>query len=428
MTDVWTAGRIDARAQASLGIISQIFMLLMLLTSLIGSGCMATISQSLGAGLRRRAERYAGLIVLLSALSGTGIAAAALPCGPAIYSLMQVPVEIRPVLASFFTAYCLHLPFFYVLIMVNSIFRAHKKVMLPFLTLLLMALLNVLGDLGFGLGWFGLPAFGAAGVAWTTFACAVAGLLCNLLLARAGGFLTRKAFAPWRWNKRAMPYLFRVGAPAAAGQILGKTGDLVTLAMLGALAADSTNVLAGMSVAARIYAFVLFPLEAVNMSMSILSGHMLGARQHDGLYALGLRAGIAEALILALLSALLWLFRAPVVAFFSTDGRVAEEAVLFLLFSCLSGPLFGLAGAFNSIFAGTGATMISCRIYAATCWLVGIPLSWLLGVRFGAAGIYAAGLAARGIAAVWTAHVFRGRTWLGYGLRKRKNTPTPETA
>lgn len=51
------------------------------------------------------------------------------------------------------------------LIMMNSIFRAYRKVFLPLLTLLVMMLANLIGDLGFGLGFFGFPAFGTAGVA-----------------------------------------------------------------------------------------------------------------------------------------------------------------------------------------------------------------------------------------------------------------------
>ena len=101
MTDIWAAGMLGAEAQASVGVVAQIFTLLMLLTSLIGSGCMATVSQSLGAGLERRAHRYAGLIVLLSAVGGSCVAAAALCAGPALLSLMGIREELRPVLSVF---------------------------------------------------------------------------------------------------------------------------------------------------------------------------------------------------------------------------------------------------------------------------------------------------------------------------------------
>ena len=73
MTDLWVAGRLDASVQASLGIVSQVFTLLMLITSLAGSGCLTTISQALGAGLEQRARRYAALIAGLAGLTGMNL-------------------------------------------------------------------------------------------------------------------------------------------------------------------------------------------------------------------------------------------------------------------------------------------------------------------------------------------------------------------
>lgn len=422
MTDIWAAGRLGASVQASVGVVAQIFAMLMLLTSLIASGCMATVSQSLGAGLHRRADRYAGLIIMLSGSAGTAVAALALLFSPLIFRFMSISEELRPALSTFFTAYCCQLPFYYALIMMNSIFRAHKKVMLPLLTLCLMALVNMAGNLGFGFGYFGLPAFGVAGIAWTTFGCSVLGLTSNLVLARRYGLLHRGTFAPWRWNRRAMPYLFRVGIPAAAGQLIMQAGSLATLAIIGILPGDSTSILAGMSVGARVHAILLFPLGALNMSMVIFSGHLLGGGQRDALYVFGRRMALFTGLALTPPSLLLWLLKAPAAGLFSSDPAVLEQASLFLIFACLSGPLTGMTGMLNSLFSGAGATVISCRVGVVTCWLVGIPLSLLLGpvLGMGAAGIYAAGLAVQFASFLWTMHLFRQKKWLEYGLRKRQ--------
>ena len=421
MTDVWTAGRLGAEAQASIGVVTQIFALLMLLTSLVASGCMATVSQSLGAGLYRRANRYAGLIIMLSASMGTVVAVLALILAPLIFRAMGISRGLEPVLSVFFTAYCCQLPFYYVLIMVNSIFRAYRKVLFPLLTLLFMALANVIGDLGFGLGLFGLPAFGAAGIAWTTFACAVLGLLGNLALAARYGLLRRTTFAPWRWNRRAMPYLFRVGMPAAAGQIVTHLGSLTTLAIIGLLP-ESTDALAGMSVGGRVHAMLMFPLGALYMSMVILSGHILGSGERDALYRFGRRSVFRLGLALIPPSLLLWLLRHQAAALFSHESAVMEQAALFLTFACLSGPFTGMTGMMNALFSGAGATILSCRVGAVTGWMVGIPLSLALGLwmHMGAEGVYAAGTAGQLTAFLWTLRIFHGKKWLQYGVRKRQ--------
>lgn len=85
MTDVWTTGRLRAEAQAVTGVVTQIFALLMLLTSLIASGCLTTVSQSLCAGLEQRANRYTGLILMLSAVTCSVVAAAALVLAPLLF-------------------------------------------------------------------------------------------------------------------------------------------------------------------------------------------------------------------------------------------------------------------------------------------------------------------------------------------------------
>ena len=421
MTDVWSAGRLGPEVQAAIGVVAQIFSLLMLLTSLVASGCMATVSQSLGAGLVSRAGRYAGLIIMLSAAMGTLVAAAAMLFEPVLFRAMGISDSLRPALSTFFTAYCCQLPFYYVLIMVNSIFRAYKKVLFPLLTLVFMAAANVVGDLGFGLGYFGLPASGAAGIAWTTFACAVLGLACNLVLASIYGVLHRHSFAPWRWNRRAMPYLFRVGMPAAAGHIITHLGSLTTLAIVGLLP-ESTSALAGMSVGGRVHAMLLFPLGALNMSMVIVSGHLLGGGLRDGLYLFGRKAAVRLGLALVAPCLILWLLREQAAAFFSDDAAVLKQASVFLFFACLTVPFTGMTGMMNALFSGAGATRLSCRVGAVTCWLVGIPLALLLGIglNMGAAGVFAAGAAAQMAAFLWTLRIFHGKKWLEYGMRKRQ--------
>ncbi|WP_300848065.1 MATE family efflux transporter, partial [uncultured Bilophila sp.] len=217
MTDLWVAGRLGADVQASIGIVSQVFTLLMLVASLAGSGCLAAISQSLGAGLGRRARRYAALIVGMAGMTGLAAAALGLLSLPLTLRFMHVPPPLEPVVRTFIIAYSCQLPFYYTLIMFNSVFRAYKLVSLPLIAVAAVAVGNLVGSAGFGLGLWGLPDFGYAGVAWSTFGSALLGLACNLYAVVRKGILNRAALAPWRWVRRALPALWRIGGPAALG-------------------------------------------------------------------------------------------------------------------------------------------------------------------------------------------------------------------
>ncbi len=440
MTDIWTAGKIDATSinattklieqsieassvQASLGVVSQIFALLMMITSFIASGCMATISQSLGSGLKERANRYAGLIILLSATSGITVCVSAIFLQNIIFDLMQIANNLRPTLAIFFLTSCLGLPFYYILIMVNSIFRAYKKVWLPLCTLAIMAIANIIGDLGFGLGYFGLPNYGAEGIAWTTFACSVFGLVSNFCLAIKYNIIKKTSFAPWKWNKKAMPYLFKVGMPAALSQIITQLGSLTAIAIISKIPLESTNILAGMNVGMRIYSILLFPLSALNMSIIIFSGHLLGSGNRNILFQFGKKVAFKTGLLVIIPALILWIFREPIVNYFTEDPKVKEQAMLFLTFACLMTPFACTTSLFDGIFAGSGATVLPCKINAFTSWVVNIPLSWLLAITFGfgAIGIYSTMLIVRLITFVLILQIFYKRKWLEYGLRKKAN-------
>lgn len=138
--------------------------------------------------------------------------------------------------------------------------------------------------------------------------------------------------------------------PAAAGQIITHAGSLTTLAIIGLLP-GSTDILAGMSLGGRVQGMLMFPLAAVNMSVVILSGHLLGSGAGDGLYQLrtqnraayGASAPSPPAL-------LLYLLREPAASCFSADPPVLQQASTFLVFACLSLPFTAMTGMMNAFF------------------------------------------------------------------------------
>lgn len=422
MTDLWVAGRLDAAVLASLGIVSQVFTLLMLITSLAGSGCLTTISQALGAGLERRAQRYAALIAGLAGFTGTIIALASLLCLPLTLRFMHVSSELESVVRTFIIAYSCQLPFYYTLIMLNSVFRAYKLVRLPFISIAVVAASNLVGSAGFGLGLWGLPDYGYQGIAWSTFGSALLGLVCNLFAIVRHGILTRSTLAPWRWARRAMPYLFRVGGPSALGALASHMGSLVILSLLTGLPGDMVPVLAGMTLGSRVESFLTFPTAALSMSITILSGHLIGANRIEALFRFGQRIALTSALTVGFGAGLLLLFRVPVAGFLSSQPDVIGQAAQYLVFACVGIPLKTYAMLVHGAFAGAGATRISCKVNCVTMWALQLPLAWMLGNVFGAIGIYAAMLCANASAAFWYARLYAGKKWLEYGMRKRQNS------
>lgn len=414
MTDIWAAGQMDNRVLATLGFISQISAMLMLLISIVGSGCMATVSQSLGARLPVRAMRYVGLIVGISFLTGGIVAGFSFAALPIVLSLGLVPHNLKPVVTEFSIAYAAQIPFYYCMIMLNSVFRAHKLVWLPFGTLVLVATVNFIGSVGLGLGYWGLPNYGYAAVAWATFFSALLGFACNVALGVKRGILCRASFGPWRWNRVAAPRLWRIGAPAALGNLASQTGGIILTICLAGLPHDTVAAVAGMTLGSRIMGFILLPLGALGMTITVLSGHMLGGRQPNAAYELGRRCAFRAMIFMALAALALGLLRSTLARLLDENAATVAQAGIFLLFACCALPFQALAQMLNAVLAGAGATRFICRINCISTWAVSIPCAWTLSrwCAMGAKGVYVAMALGNICTALWTLRVFQQKKWI----------------
>ena len=169
ITDVWAAGQLGSEVQASIGIIAQAQMLLLSLVMAASSGAVASISQSLGAKKYIRAQRYIGLVVFSCLILGVCLTILGVIFQVPFLEFVQTPESIFSMALIFFEFYLLALPGQYMLTIGSAVFRAVKSVYIPLYVAIIIGILNFIGDMAFGLGWWGWPSYGAIGIAWTTF-------------------------------------------------------------------------------------------------------------------------------------------------------------------------------------------------------------------------------------------------------------------
>lgn len=424
IADVWVAGKINREVQASLGLITQSLFFMLVVAIALANGAVAAISQSEGAGLHRRIQRYVGLCVLSALVLGQVFMFLCLPIRDVLLTALQVPQEMRYVTDYFLEVYLYLLPPYFLLIISNAIFRARKKVMFPLYSGILITLSNAYLDMGLGLGWFGLPDIGYRGLAWATFGSVTAGALLNLAVLVFQGDLSAKSLVPWRWIKKASPYILKVAWPAGLMQIVWHSGYLVLYAITASLPTGQIDALAGMSIGLRIESFLFLPAFAFNMTASILIGHYLGARRPDDARQFGLRIlGIGLAFIL-IFAVSLWQIMLPCVQLFTQDPAVTAQAMDYLWWNVLAIPFtltsMILAGAFN----GAGATLWNMLIMGGATWLLRLPLAYVLGhhVLKASTGIWIAMLCSQILQSGIMFYCFKFRNWEKFAMIKNKKT------
>jgi len=421
--DVWVAGQIDHRVQASLGIITQSLFLFLVIATAVAGGAVAAISQSLGAGKQLRAERYIGLCLAIAAVSGLVFLAVGLPLRDLLVRALQVPDDIVPLTRYVLQIFLYTLPPYYMMIMQNAVFRARRQVMIPLYTMILVTLVNTLGDLGFGLGLWGLPNLGVTGVVWSTFSSITLGAVFGLFVLRRDGTLRRKIFAPYCWVRRAFPYLFKVAMPAGFMQIVWHSGYLVLFAITASLPKDSVVALAGMAAGARVESLLFLPAFALNLTASILVGHLLGAGKPDEAKRMGLRILAIGLVSIGILSALLWPFLGDIAGFIAPMPKVQAEAENYLIYNVLAIPFTLTTMILAGALAGAGATVYNLIGMGLGTWLVRLPLAYFLGhILMGTAtGVWISMLASQACQAAILFYIFTRKDWQRFAMSKTRN-------
>jgi MATE family multidrug resistance protein len=416
--DVYVGGRIDRETQAAVGVLAQAMFFFQVVAAAVANGAVAAVSQSEGAGRLARAGRYVWLCLLAGVAASVAVMALGLAFRDAFLGLLQMPAPIWDTARYFLTVLLLLLPIQSFFIIANALFRARRLVMTPLFAWGLAAVLNTLGDFGFGLGRFGLPDFGYAGVAWSTFFSVTAGMAFNLAALIHVGMLRRAQFPRWRWVRCASRYLLQVAWPSGLMQIVWHTGYLLLFSVVGSLPEGSVAALAGMSAGMRLESILFLPPMAFNFTASILVGNLIGAGRPDEARRVGYRIAWIGVAAISLMGLCLWPFLPAAAAFVSPDPEAAAQAVSYLQYNVAAIP-FTVAGLILiGAMTGAGATLLTMFVTGGSVWFVRLPLALFLGHSLlgRAEGVWISMFVSQAVQSLACLGVYRYADWTRFGM------------
>ncbi|SDN51511.1 putative efflux protein, MATE family [Desulfonauticus submarinus] len=426
--DVLVAGRLGKDVQACMGLTTQAMFFFLVVASAVANGSVAAISQSLGAGLEKRAKRFIGLGFQIGIIAGVIIVVFGNIFLDNLLTLLHLPTKIYPIGRYLLKVYLLIIPAYYLLLITNAFFRAQQKVIIPLFATMLVTLVNTIGDFGLGLGLWGLPSLGYKGLAWSTFASILTGFLFNFVILMKQKLLVRESFAPWRWIKKAFFYLYKVAWPAGLMQIVWHSAYLALYAIVAALPFNNVVALAGMSAGIRIESFLFLPAFAFNFTASILVGHFLGAGDIIKAKRVGYQVLGFGFILVSILTLILFFFLKPITYFIAPDPSVAIEAMNYLKFNMSAIIFLVPAMVLGGALTGAGATFYQLTVIFISTWLTRIPLAYFLGhiIFKTATGVWLAMFLSMGIQAGLTFYVYQFKNWDKFALRKKKIICTEE--
>ena len=419
LTDIYVGGKISSEVQASFGISAQLHALFMVLGTSLGTGAMASVSQSIGANRYKRARLYSGFVLIYALLMAILLALAGYAFRYPIMELLQVEESMLEPAIIFFNYVLFCLPFQYIYYLSSVLFRATKEVIKPLLIIIVIAVLNIFGDFAFGLGYFGCPAWGGEGIAFTTLFSYAFGAVLSVIALHKDNIFEKYIIPPLAWMKKAAPYLFRVSLPALTMQFLWQLGYLVLFGIVAALP-DSVSALAGLTAGMRIESILFMPAIAFNATASIMVGNALGAGKKEDAKKIGLAIILFGTILMTTVGLCMMPFVDILTQFFSSDLDAQWNIKVYVYINIICTP-FTVAGlVVNGIMVGAGATVYALIINPVCVWCIRLPLGILLAhtLGYGSIGVYVVMLFSMAIQSTAMFLVFLKANWKRYTLRK----------
>ncbi len=391
-------GSMGVTALAGMALVFPMVMLQQMLSAgAMGGGVSSAVSRALGAGDTARANALAVHALWIGLAAGLASTVAMLAFGPALYALLGGQGEALAQAVAYSNVAFLGAAGIWMLNTFASVIRGSGNMRVPSFTLLTVSAVQVLVGGACGLGWFGLPRLGMAGVALGQVVAYLGGALFLLAYLGSGRAALKLEITATPWQRELLRDILRVGAVAC----LSPLQTVLTILVLTRLVAYfGTDALAGYGIGTRLE-FLLVPIVfAVGVAsvplvgMATGAGHIARARRVAWVAAGLAGAGLgALGLVLALWPHL-WS------SHFTQDPAVLASAATYFQWV---GPGYGLFGLGLCLyFSSLGAGHAVGPVLAGTLRLVVVALGgWLL---------------AQAHTAPWTIFALAGLGMAAYGL------------
>ena len=271
-------------AVAAVGVVNQLVMFAFLIFEIINMGTSVLCSQYLGAKLPQKMVQVVGVSLLLNILIGLAVSAVLYFGAPWLLHMMGLRAELMAYGVNYMEIVGAFAFFQAISLTISASLKSADKAIYPMLVVVVVNVLNIIGNYTLIFGKFGMPALGVEGAAISTaFARGVSMVILFVILFRK--HISRfplKYFRPFPWIE--LKNLLKIGIPSA--------GENMSYSLSQVVLTYFINLLGNEALAARMYVvnvvmFVYLFTIAMAQGGAISIGHLVGKKRIRGAYLLG---------------------------------------------------------------------------------------------------------------------------------------------
>jgi MATE family, multidrug efflux pump len=302
-----------------------------------------------------------------------------LVAGP-VLGMAGQPAEVVPVAAAYTVRLAPGvLPFFLFIVFRQSL-QALRRTRPIVLAIVAANVANA------GLNWiliFGygpVPAMGVLGSAWATTASRwlLAGALMALAWAPLRPHLRQRL--PEVWDLAPLGRMLRLGLPIGFQYLLEFGAFALVALMMGWL---GTRQMAGHQVAINLASLTFMVPLGVGDAASVLVGHAVGHGDPAGARGAARAALVCGVAFMSCTAVLFLTLPAGLAGLYTLDGSVIAVAAALIPLAGVFQVFDGLQVVAGGILRGLGETRVAMLVNILGYWMLGLPVSYLLGFRAG---------------------------------------------
>ncbi|MBR1912873.1 MAG: MATE family efflux transporter [Treponema sp.] len=370
------------QAVAAVGLVSQYIFFLNLIFSVIGTGCSIVLAQYLGAQKTKtelnNIAQASTIMVFVTSLLLTVIVIAGTPLLLGCYVLEEKVRQFATQYLIIYGGICCFFNAFNLL--QGAILRSYGYSGEVMIVSVIANLINVTGNALSLYGWFGLPVFGVAGVAWSSgISMIVSCILCIHFIARKDDI----AFSLKGIRKvpsESFRLILSVGVPTAGESLSYNISQIVIMAMISTL---GTYAISAQVYTQTIVRFVFAIAIAIGNATQIKAGYFVGAHQSETAYKKVFRYQLAATSCSMILIAVVNIFKHPIISLFTDIEEISMLVCSLLIFSTY----IEFGRSLNLVYIGAlkGAGDIRFPVLYGICsnWGIMVLGSYILGLKMG---------------------------------------------
>ncbi|MDP3690842.1 MATE family efflux transporter [Bradyrhizobium sp.] len=380
-------GRLGLEPLAAIALVFPFVMLTQMMSAgAMGGGVSSAVSRAIGAGDRDRAATLALHAVMIGLLGGLIFTVVMLLFGRPFFMLLggrggvlEQALQYSQVLFSGAVS-------IWLVNTLASVLRGTGDMRLPSVTLIGVAIVQIVVGGALGLGLAGLPQLGMRGVAaGQLVAFSLGAIFLGWILVSGRSRLTLN-FRAFRFQRAMFLDILKVGAISCVAPL---QSVLTILIFTKILAGYGTATLAGYGMGSRLE----FLLTPISFAFGVASVPMVGMAIGAGMVARARKAawtaGAASGLVVGAIGLIVAVEPVLWVSMFTSDPGVTAAAYSYFAWA---GPAFGFFGLGTCLyFASQGAAKVGGPVLAGTGRLLLVALGgwWLVSIDAPASALFA---------------------------------------